>query len=146
MLPATTRRSLPMSLLRAREVIMAHFRPMLMAHEVTEQQWRVLRVLAETRSVDASELAERASILPPSLTRIIRTLQDRKLITRGRLDEDGRRVILNITPAGLELLDKLAPERRAIYQAIEDRYGSEKLQALLDLLDDLIRSETDARQ
>jgi len=135
-----------MSLLRAREVIMAHFRPMLMAHEVTEQQWRVLRVLAETRSVDASELAERASILPPSLTRIIRTLQDRKLITRGRLDEDGRRVILNITPAGLELLDKLAPERRAIYQAIEDRYGSEKLQALLDLLDDLIRSETDARQ
>jgi len=135
-----------MSLLHAREVIMAHFRPMLTAHEVTEQQWRVLRVLAETRSVDASELAERASILPPSLTRIIRTLQDRKLITRGRMDEDGRRVILNITASGLELLDKLTPERRAIYQAIEERYGSEKLQTLLDLLDDLIRSETDAGQ
>lgn len=36
-----------MVLLRAREVIMAHFRPMLARHDITERQWRVLRVLAE---------------------------------------------------------------------------------------------------
>lgn len=146
MLPANMNRSLTMSLLRAREGVMAHFRPLLLKYEVTEQQWRVLRVLAETNAVDASELAERASVLPPSLTRIIRTLQDRKFITRSKLDNDGRRVILNITPAGVDLLEKLAPERRSIYQSIEDRYGRERLDHLLDLLDELIRSETEARQ
>ncbi|HEY4200652.1 MAG TPA: homoprotocatechuate degradation operon regulator HpaR [Devosiaceae bacterium] len=146
LLPATTRRSLPMSLLRAREAVMSNFRPMLMAHDVTEQQWRVLRVLGETEAVDASELAVRASILPPSLTRIIRTLRDRKLITRSKLNEDGRRVILSITPSGMQLLEKLTPERRAIYEAIETRFGTDKLEQLLDLLDTLIRSETDAQR
>lgn len=119
---------------------------MLMAHDVTEQQWRVLRVLGETEAVDASELAVRASILPPSLTRIIRTLRDRKLITRSKLNEDGRRVILSITPSGMQLLEKLTPERRAIYEAIETRFGTDKLEQLLDLLDTLIRSETDAQR
>ena len=40
-------RSLPMQLLRAREAVMQRFRPMLHQHGVTEQQWRVIRVLVE---------------------------------------------------------------------------------------------------
>src|SRR5208283_3623306 len=39
-------RSLPMSLLRAREAVMRHFRPSLRRHGLTEQQWRILRALA----------------------------------------------------------------------------------------------------
>src|SRR6266849_5130597 len=39
-------RSLPMSLLRAREAVMRHFRPSLRDHGLTEQQWRILRALA----------------------------------------------------------------------------------------------------
>ena len=39
-------RSLPMSLLRAREAVMRQFRPSLREHGLTEQQWRILRALA----------------------------------------------------------------------------------------------------
>ncbi|MGM3243097.1 hypothetical protein ACS2VP_27140, partial [Bacillus cereus group sp. Bc237] len=39
-------RSLPMALLRSRESVMVRFRPMLRAHGLTEQQWRVLRAMA----------------------------------------------------------------------------------------------------
>jgi len=39
-------RSLPMSLLRAREAVMRQFRPSLRRHDLTEQQWRILRALA----------------------------------------------------------------------------------------------------
>lgn len=141
MLPPTTRRSLPMALLRAREVIMVHFRPMLARHDVTEQQWRVLRVLGEAGPLDATELAERASILPPSLTRIIKALQARKLITRSKVKDDGRRAVLAATPAGLALIEDLAPERRAIYEAIERRHGPEQIEQLLDLLETLIETE-----
>ncbi|MGO7998126.1 hypothetical protein ACC734_37775, partial [Rhizobium ruizarguesonis] len=63
LLPRDTRRSLPIALLRAREAVMGHFRPMLALHDVTEQQWRVIRILAEAGTLDASEMSERAFIL-----------------------------------------------------------------------------------
>jgi len=94
LLPKNTRRSLPMALLRAREVVMARFRPMLARHDITEQQWRVIRVLSEESPLDATEVAIRASILAPSLTRIIKALEARRLITRGKFADDGRRVQL----------------------------------------------------
>lgn len=138
----TTRRSLPMSLLRAREAVMANFRPMLARHDVTEQQWRVIRVLGEESPLDASEVAARASILAPSLTRIIKALEDRKFIIRGKFEDDARRVLLAIAPAGMALIDQVQPERTAIYDAIEARVGRERIDDLLDLLELLISNET----
>jgi len=121
---------------------MARFRPMLAAHDVTEQQWRVLRVLSEAGSVEATELADRASVLPPSLTRIIKALEGRKFITRNKAEGDGRRVVLTIAPAGAALIDALSPERRIIYDDIERRFGQERLEQLLDLLESLIDGES----
>ncbi|ENQ95420.1 homoprotocatechuate degradation operon regulator, HpaR [Brucella melitensis UK19/04] len=137
LLPRNTRRSVPIALLRAREAVMSHFRPMLAQHDITEQQWRVIRILAETDIVDASEMAERAFILAPSLTRIIRSLEERGIITKTRDENDGRRVLLQITPAGLAIIKEVAPESRLIYQMIEERFSRERIDQLLDMLDDL---------
>ena len=136
-MPSDTSRSLPIALLRAREGVMARFRPVLAAHDVTEQQWRVMRVLSERSPLDASEVAERACLLAPSLTRMIRTLEQRGLIARARNETDGRRAMLSITDDGHALIAKVAPESRAIYDRIERQFGSERLHALLDLLGDL---------
>ncbi len=38
--------SLPMRLLRVREALMQNFRPHLLAHGMSEQQWRIVRALA----------------------------------------------------------------------------------------------------
>jgi len=141
LLPKNTRRSLPMALLRAREVVMARFRPMLAVHDVTEQQWRVIRVLGEESPLDASEVAERASILAPSLTRIIKALEARRLITRGKFADDGRRVQLAIAPDGIALMDAVLPERQQIFDALEHRHGVEALDRLLDMLEALIERE-----
>jgi homoprotocatechuate degradation regulator HpaR len=132
--PRQTRRSLPMALLRARESVMEHFRPMLERHGVTEQQWRVLRVVAEAGELDASEVAARASILAPSLTRIIRILEQRKLIRRLKDTRDRRRVMLAVTANGEALIRKAVPESLAAHRSLEDRFGAERLNALLDLL------------
>lgn len=141
MLPKNTRRSLPMSLLRGREAVMSKFRPMLSAHNVSEQQWRVLRVLQEAGPLDASDVCERASILAPSLTRIIKTLVERGFITVGKFKDDGRRIQLSISPAGSALIDEVQPERQAIYNEIERRFGPERVEELLDLLDALVESQ-----
>lgn len=135
--PRATRRSLPISLLRAREAIMSHFRPMLDRHGVNEQQWRVIRVLAESGRLDASEVAERSHILAPSLTRMIRAMTDRGLISKQRDKDDGRRVMLEIAPAGMDLLRKVSPDSTRIYAELEARFGKEKIEDLIDLLEDL---------
>ena len=137
--PRATKASLPMSLLRAREAVMSHFRPMLDKHGVNEQQWRVIRVLAEAGELDASEVAERANILAPSLTRMIKSLTERALIIKTRDEDDGRRVLLTVAPAGLELLRVVSPDSARIYDDLETRFGRERVALLLDLLDDLSR-------
>ncbi|QCL97678.1 homoprotocatechuate degradation operon regulator HpaR [Agrobacterium tumefaciens] len=137
LLPRNTRRSLPIALLRAREAVMAHFRPMLAAHDLTEQQWRVIRILGENGMVDASEVAERTFILAPSLTRMIKTLEERGLIEKDKDEADGRRVLLRIAPAGLAIINEVTPESRAIYEALERKFGVEKIDLLLDLLGEL---------
>src|SRR3954463_7100586 len=76
-------RSLPMSLLRAREAVMRQFRPSLREHGLTEQQWRLLRALAALDAAEVGALARTASRLAPSLSRILRDLEARSLIERN---------------------------------------------------------------
>jgi homoprotocatechuate degradation regulator HpaR len=128
-----------MALLRAREAVMARFRPILESHGINEQQWRVVRVLAEAGPLDATELAARANILAPSLTRMIRTLEGRALIVRGRDATDGRRAILSITPAGEALIAAVTPDATAAYRRIDAEFGPDKVATLISLLDDLSR-------
>ena len=75
-------RSLPMSLLRAREAVMRQFRPSLRNHGLTEQQWRILRALTAVETIEVTELARTAFLLGPSLSRILRDLEARHLIER----------------------------------------------------------------
>ena len=126
-----------MALLRAREAVMTRFRPLLAAHDINEQQWRVIRVLGEHAALDATELASRANILAPSLTRMIRTLTERGLILRARDRADGRRVMLSIAPKGRALLAEVAPESAAIYRRLEAEYGPDRVAELIDLLIEL---------
>lgn len=131
-------RSLPMALLRAREAVMDRFRPMLRDHGVTEQQWRVLRALATDRA-DISTLAARCCILAPSLTRILRNLEGRGLVSRRR-GADGRVAVIAISASGRRLIDKVAPHSEALYADIAAAVGPDRIEALYALLE-----EVDAR-
>src|SRR6201986_5651230 len=84
-------RSLPMSLLRAREAVMRQFRPSLRNHGLTEQQWRILRALSAVEAIEVTELARVAFLLGPSLSRILRDLEARDLIDRRTAKADLRR-------------------------------------------------------
>ena len=127
-------RSLPMSLLRAREAVMRQFRPSLRDHGLTEQQWRILRALASVDSIEVTELARVAFLLGPSLSRILRDLEARHLIERRTAKADLRRGVVSISPKGVRLIEAVAPTSEAIYAAITARYGARKLAELQDML------------
>jgi len=133
-------RSLPMSLLRAREAVMRQFRPSLRDHGLTEQQWRILRALASVETIEVTELARVAFLLGPSLSRILRDLETRQLIERRVVKADQRRGLVSISGKGLKLIETVAPSSEAIYAAITRRYGARKLTELQGMLQALERS------
>ena len=127
-------RSLPMSLLRAREAVMRQFRPSLRHHGLTEQQWRILRALTSVDEIEVTELAHVAFLLGPSLSRILRDLEARQLIERRTAANDLRRAVVSISAKGLKLIEAVAPTSEAIYAAITKRYGARRLAELQEML------------
>lgn len=133
-------RSLPMSLLRAREAVMRQFRPSLRNHGLTEQQWRILRALTAVEAIEVTELARVAFLLGPSLSRILRDLEARHLIERRTPEADLRRGVVSISARGLKLIEAVAPTSETIYAAITKIYGARKLSQLQDMLNALENS------
>ncbi|WP_262047782.1 homoprotocatechuate degradation operon regulator HpaR [Bradyrhizobium sp. Bra78] len=133
-------RSLPMSLLRAREAVMRQFRPSLREHGLTEQQWRILRALAAIEAAEVTELARTAFLLGPSLSRILRDLEARNLIERKTAKADLRRSMVSISKEGVKLMASVAPSSEAIYAEITQRFGARKLAELQEMLGELEQS------
>ncbi|MGJ8617678.1 MAG: homoprotocatechuate degradation operon regulator HpaR [Sulfitobacter sp.] len=132
-LPSTSR-SLPIALIRAREGVMAPIREMLADTGITEQQWRVLRVLSEYGALDSTTLADRASLLFPSLTRMATTMRNKGLITQTRDEVDRRRQIIAITEDGQKIIDDYAAYSAQIVAGFKNTLGAENYETLLDLL------------
>ncbi|MFK7836177.1 MAG: homoprotocatechuate degradation operon regulator HpaR [Sulfitobacter sp.] len=132
-LPRTSR-SLPIALIRAREGVMAPIRDMLSDTGITEQQWRVLRVLAEHGPLDSSSLADQASLLYPSLTRIATTLRKKGFLSQTRDENDGRRQMVEITPEGQKIIDDNMDQAVQIAASFRVTLGDEGYEHLLDLL------------
>lgn len=129
--------SLPMSLLRAREAVMRHFRSNLRSFGLTEQQWRVLRALSSKNAVEVAELSELTFLLGPSLSRILKELEGRKVISRMTPDTDQRRGIISITAKGRQLIEEVGVDSEAIYAEITSRFGDKKLSTLQAMLGNL---------
>jgi homoprotocatechuate degradation regulator HpaR len=130
-------RSLPIALLRARERVMGPIRKLLIDAGVTEQQWRVLRLLKEEGASEPTDISERACLLLPSLTRILQKLEDKGLIKRRCHPKDRRRQIVEITAKGEQIIqDNLTG---IVQQADRMRahLGPEKHETLLDILNEL---------
>ena len=116
---------------------MAPIREMLKASGITEQQWRVLRILSEFGPQDLTEIASKASLLMPSLSRIIRKLGKDKLIMRAIDLDDRRRQTVVIEPAGQKIIEDNLPQATQISAEFQRKLGSDRYEQLLDLLADL---------
>lgn len=133
----STSQSLPIALLRAREKVMGPIRHMLADAGVTEQQWRVVRVLVEEGPLDPTSIAERAVLLLPSLTRILQKLEEKGLVTRAQDDVDRRRQVITVTQAGHDLIASNMPASLAYAKQFRDQLGDAKYTRLLALLNEL---------
>ncbi len=130
--------SLPLKLLKLRETVMERFRPHLHEAGVTEQQWRVLRALAETDELEAGELAERICLKMPSLSRILAGLAGRRLLERRDGARDRRRKLVSISPEGLALFEAMSRQSEQEYAKLRADLGGETYDALMADLEDAV--------
>lgn len=126
--------SLPLKLLKARETALNYFRPILKEISLTEQQWRIIRALNEYGALESKQLAERCCILSPSLTGIIKRLEQQNFIQREKSTEDQRRVLLSLTDHAQKVFDDVSPRFEERYSKITARFGEEKMEEFKELL------------
>jgi homoprotocatechuate degradation regulator HpaR len=136
--PSPPQRNLPLLLLQARERVMARFRPILNAHGITEQQWRVVRALNEAGPLEPRVIGEICCISSPSMAGILARMEDLGLVSRKRLEQDQRRVRVSLTPSSKALVEQITPLSRQKYQELEAELGCDSIAALYAQLDRLL--------
>jgi homoprotocatechuate degradation regulator HpaR len=143
-------RNLPRLLLEAREAVMLHTRPSLREHGLSDQQWRVLRVLGEhaheSGGVETGRVATEAFLLGPSLSGVLTRMERDGLIERQRCTQDARRTVVRATATGLAKVQALSQTIEAHYSWMAQHLGSSQLTALYSLLDQLIALEVPGGQ
>lgn len=116
---------------------MARFRPVLNQHGLTEQQWRILRVLLDEDGLEPRQLCERCLISSPSIAGVLMRMEEAGLIKRERMPHDQRRVKVTITANTKKLGKRIVPMIEREYQELEKRVGVKQLQQVYDALDTL---------
>jgi DNA-binding MarR family transcriptional regulator len=132
------------AILRTADVVRRQVAGTLEAHGITPQQYNVLRILrgAGDAGLPTLEIATRMIERAPGITGLLDRLEAKGMIRRDRKAGDRRCVLCRITPAGLDLLERLDEpvERadRALFEAVPDA----ELRLLLETLQ-AVRSGAD---
>ena len=143
--PRLARRNLPLLLLQARESVIANFRPILKAHGLTEQQWRILRALLDAGPLEPREIVERCRISSPSLAGVLARMDKLGQVLRERWPDDARRLRVSLTDSGRALAGRIAPLVEATYVDIEARIGADVMERFYTTLDEMIDLLAQAR-
>lgn len=89
---------------------------------VTLTQISAMATLTTRGAMSAGELAACEKVQPPSMTKVLASLEERGLVRRDAHPTDKRQAIISVTDAGRELLER---ERRS-----RDAWLSQRLAAL----------------
>lgn len=109
---------------------------------MSQQGFRLLRMIVESGPVTPTELARRTQMDPAVVTRQSRTLEEDGMITRGRDDADGRLSSLTATDLGRRTVERM---RRVLNQHMQlalEGWEDADVTHLADLLE---RLENDLR-
>ena len=87
----------------ASRTVISLYRPLLEPMGLTHPQYLVMLALWEDEPLRVSELADRLSLEPATLSPLLKRLEAAGLVTRRRDPDDERAVAVTLTPAGRRL-------------------------------------------
>lgn len=103
---------------------------------LTSQQYNLLRLLQAEHpdTLPTLKLAGRLVSRAPDITRMVDRLEKSGLVERDRPAENRREVRVGITPAGVDLLERIAEPLRECHRRQLGHLGSIELKRLAELL------------
>ena len=108
-------------------------------HDISEQQFNVLRILRGQKGIAAnlSTVQERMVHKMSNTTRLIDKLIQKKLVKRNVCIENRRKIELFITEDGLDFLKKIDPITDEIEKKILSNISSKDLNSLISILNSI---------
>ena len=134
-MPVSFDQSLPMILHRTLDAVMPDYRELFARYNLTEQQWRVLRVLWSSKKVTSVELSNRTLIPAPSLVGVLDRLEKKGLVTRVRSEEDRRAVFVVATAQGQALEEEVSPQVAEIDRQLRASVTAEEWRMMEQVLE-----------
>ncbi|QBX56309.1 MarR family transcriptional regulator [Nocardioides seonyuensis] len=113
--------------------------PLLDEADLSPEHWRIMALLREQPGLGAGAIATGAVLPSASVTRHVDKLVERDMVVRSIDPADKRRVVLALSPRGLDLAEQLLAEERAVEDVIATSLGPKRFEALARDLDMLPR-------
>ena len=111
--------------------------------ELSDTQLAALAALEKHTAMTPGELAEHEKVQPPSITRVIASLEERGLIQRMQHPTDRRQVVLTVTDQGRDVVRQVRQLREAwLARRLRDLTSAERavLKDALPILEKLSQS------
>ena len=134
-MPVSFDQSLPMILHRTLDAVMPDYRELFARYNLTEQQWRVLRVLWSSKKVTSVELSNRTLIPAPSLVGVLDRLEKKDLVTQVRSVEDRRAVVVVAPAQGQALEEEVSPQVAEIDRQLRASVTAEEWRMMEQVLE-----------
>jgi DNA-binding MarR family transcriptional regulator len=126
-----------LNVLYTQNVITENFNELLKPHEISGEQYNVLRILRGQKGNPANmwTIQERMLAKTSNTTRLVDKLLLKELVTRKVCPENRRKIEVLITQRGLEVLEELDPKVIAHEHFFSKNLNSEEIDQLNQLLE-----------
>lgn len=138
---STPRDPLPRAIANVRrlcELFRERRRQLARAGGLTEAQWQLLEEIAGEGFMP-SLFAKRRACTPAAVSRHLRELLDRGLVTAAISSDDGRQRIYRLTAAGRRVLRRIEARRAEAIDSVWHRFGREELASFAEFTSELNR-------
>ncbi len=107
---------------------------------ITIDQWIVLQVIARAGGMYQHEIAAATFKDPPTVTRIIDLLVEKKLINRLADTDDRRRFRIQLTRTGVKKIEEVSPVIKAARRQAWDGFEEKQCDSLVYMLNQIFEN------
>ncbi|GEM01617.1 DNA-binding transcriptional regulator, MarR family [Halolactibacillus halophilus] len=103
-------------------------------------RYEIMRLLDHKKAVTQTYLQRKLMINQAAITRHVKVLEEKDLLTRMRNPDNNREVLVTVTPEGQALLSQCELSKATMMQQLFDNYTGEDIDFVIDFLTTLKRS------